>query len=163
MNRTPSIRSRVGPAVTTIRRPERGESFEMESSVLSSSVAISSGSAIRPRPHSPEASSPLSGVNTWHPWAARVATLRCTEADRNIWPSIAGKISTGRFGRSVMKHAVSMSSHSPRRQLCHCIGRRRRNHQRIGPLAQRNMPGKNQPPACSLQGTYSEAPAPPTP
>jgi len=33
----------------------------------------------------------------------------------------------------------------PRRQLCHCIGRRRRNHQRIGPLAQRNMPGKINP------------------
>ena len=65
MKRTGSMGSRVGPAVTTTRRPERSR---LPSS-REAAVPISSGSASRPSPTSPSASTPGAGPD--HVPAAR--------------------------------------------------------------------------------------------
>ena len=100
MKRTGSIGSRVGPAVTTARRPLSGPSTSIaalpEASAASTTDAISSGSATRPSPTSPQAWAPLPGPMSLKPRPRKVVMLAWVAAFAHIRRFIAGATKIGR-------------------------------------------------------------------
>src|SRR6185436_19030117 len=89
--RTGSTGSKVGPAVTTTVRPVRGPGR----AASSTAAAISSGSAILPRPTSPEASGPSTGPTIRTPRRRRVSTFSRTAGWSHIVECMAGAATTG--------------------------------------------------------------------
>ena len=89
--RTLSSGSRVPPAVTSTRRPAR----QPGASSCSTRAAISSGSAIRPTPHSPSAISPSSGPTSSTPRATSVSAFARVAGCAHMRGFIAGATSTG--------------------------------------------------------------------
>ena len=73
MNRTGSMRSRVGPAVTTTLSPC---SSPTPPRTVNNSSAICAGSSMRPTPTSPQACSPLAGPSTRTPRSLQHADVR---------------------------------------------------------------------------------------
>ena len=108
--RTASSGSRVPPAETTTRLPRSGlVACERRSS--STRSRMSSGSAIRPIPSSPSASSPSTGPTNSTSRARSVATFACVASCVHIRVFIAGATSTGPACASAA--SVSRSSASP--------------------------------------------------
>ena len=91
MNRTGSIGSRVGPAVTTTRRPEKS----LWPSKREAARAMSAGSESRPKPTSPSASSPEAGPHTCMPLARSAARFSCVTEFCHMRVFMAGARSTG--------------------------------------------------------------------
>jgi hypothetical protein len=107
MKRTGSMRSRVGPALTSTRRPARAPPPRSACNWSASS----SGSSMRPSPISPHAWSPSAGPSSRTPRAASVATLARVAAFAHMMWFIAGAAA---IGASVARHSVaSRSSASP--------------------------------------------------
>jgi hypothetical protein len=100
MKRTGSMRSRVGPAVSSTRLPARGPEG---ASVPETNPASCSGSSMRPAPTSPQAWSPSPGPQTWMPRDLSVATLAWVAALLHIRRFIAG---ASAIGASVARHKV---------------------------------------------------------
>ena len=105
--RTGSIGSRVGPAVTSTRRP--ASTFGWKNATRSSSSSC--GSSMRPLPISPQAWSPDAGPSTTTPSATSRATFRCVAGCAHICRFIAGATSSGQA--RAMHIVVSRSSQIP--------------------------------------------------
>ena len=93
MKRTGSMRSTVGPAVTSTVRPERSERFGASSA--SRAATICSGSDMRPTSASPQARKPVSGPTKCAPRPRRVSRFACVAGFRHMAAFIAGANSTG--------------------------------------------------------------------
>ena len=106
--RTGSIGSRVGPLVTSARFPA---SFLLPISTCSIAAMISSGSAMRPDPTSPHASSPEPGPTRTTPRISRVAKFAWVAGCPHIIRFIVGAISTGLS--EARRAVVARSSASP--------------------------------------------------
>ena len=106
--RTESIGSRVPPALTSTRLPASGPALP---SSVSTRAAMSSGSAIRPTPHSPSAISPSSGPISSAPRATSVSTFARVVECAHMRGFIAGASSTG--PRWASAASVSTLSASP--------------------------------------------------
>ena len=110
MNRTSSMGSRVGPAVTTTRRPVRSPG----ASSRAAAAAISAGSMRRPAPTQPHASAPRSGPTVEKrppPSPSRRARLAWVSGFSHMFTFIAGASSTG--PRPASTTAASRSSAIP--------------------------------------------------
>ena len=107
--RTLSSGSRVPPAVTSTRFPDSVP--ETGASNSSMRAAIASGSAIRPSPTSPSASSPLSGPMTPTLRLRSVSMFAATAGCSHIRVFIAGATSIG--PRWASAASVSTLSASP--------------------------------------------------
>ena len=108
MNRTGSMRSRVGPAVTTTLRPA---SAPVPGSSRKTASTIASGSSIRPGPVSPQACPPAAGPRISTPRERSRSTLARVAAFDHISRFMAGATA---IGASVARHRVaSRSSASP--------------------------------------------------
>ncbi len=107
--RTSSTGSRVPPAVTRTRRPRSDPSAGASSA--SARETISTGSAMRPIPTSPSASSPLTGPTTCTPRSCSVRRLACVAACSHMPVFIAGATSVG--PRCASAASVRRSSASP--------------------------------------------------
>ena len=93
MNRTGSIGSIVGPAVTMIRLPVSSERVK---SAEATAATMSSGSAIRPSPWSPAASAPSAGPTTMAPRSTKVSMCARVAAFCHIPVCMAGASTTDR-------------------------------------------------------------------
>ena len=93
MNRTGSMASIVAPAVTISRLPCRLFFFSRRRSPTN--AAIASGSAMRPLPVSPLASSPSPGSTMRTPRSASVRRFCCVAAWAYMSRSMAGAATTG--------------------------------------------------------------------
>ena len=109
MTRTGSIGSRVPPAVTTTRRPDKTPAPSR--TIESASAAMRSGSGRRPLPLSPPAKGPSSGSRTITPRRRKVARFSWTLGCSHISVCMAGHSNTG--ARLANNVAVSRSSASP--------------------------------------------------
>ena len=110
-NRTGSIASRVGPAVTSRRTPSRSRSVSAARTASKSTA----GSGSRPRPVSPQASRPLSGSSTVKPKPRSVSRLRWVTGLSYMPVFIAGATILGQRAASTV--VVSMSSATPAANL----------------------------------------------
>ena len=91
MNRTGSMSSNVGPALTSTRLPaSRGGSADSDSA-----ATMASGSSSRPAPTSPQAWSPSAGPSTSTPRDTSVARLARVAGWAHITRFIAGAIVSG--------------------------------------------------------------------
>ena len=111
-NRTGSMGSHVGPAVTTIRRPARSRPRDAASSTA---ARMSSGSAIRPTPSSPAASGPLAGPTTTVPRSSRARTLAWVAGCSHMTLCMAGATTSGQVASRRVE--VSRSSAIPPESL----------------------------------------------
>src|SRR6266542_2816641 len=109
MNRTGSMGSCVGPAVTTTVRPARSRS---RPTALSTARKTSSGSLIRPRPSSPAAREPVAGPTITAPRAASVRRCSWVAGCSYIPVCMAGATTSGHLASSSVD--VTMSSARPR-------------------------------------------------
>ncbi len=106
--RTGSRSSTVGPAVTTTRRRPRSRGITRPSTA----AAMALGSAMRPTPESPEATSPSTGpTNSTRPCSRSMATFRCTAGCDHIFGCMAGAARTGQLAQR--QRAVTRSSARP--------------------------------------------------
>ncbi len=102
MNRTGSIGSRVGPAVTSTRRPPRLPAIAAGGG-SSRARTMSAGSTMRPGPTSPQAWLPEAGPMKRTPRDSSVARLAWVAACRHMAWFIAGASTSG---ASVAMHRV---------------------------------------------------------
>ena len=93
MNRTGSMASMVAPAVTLRRLPRR--LFFFSERRASTNATMSVGSAMRPLPESPLASSPSAGSTIRTPRLRRIRRFSCVAECANMSRSIAGATATG--------------------------------------------------------------------
>mgnify|MGYP002062386975 CR=1 FL=1 len=103
MKRTGSIGSRVGPAVTSARRPASRPSPQRACRYS----RIAAGSLMRPAPWSPQACSPTAGPTNSTPRAANRATLSVVVGCPHMAWFIAGAINSG---ASEARHSVDSRS-----------------------------------------------------
>ena len=103
IERTGSIASAVGPAVTSTRLPASDLGWKN----ASISPKISSGSSMRPMPVSPQAWSPGAGPASSTPSLRSCETFLCVAALSHIWRFIAGAIISG---QSRARHSVESRS-----------------------------------------------------
>ena len=106
--RTGSSGSSVRPAPTSTRVPAR---LARRTAACSTAAPISSTSASRPGPMSPEASSPLAGPTMTAPRRRSTRTFSCVAAWRHMPKSIDG--ATTRRARLASTMVVSASGASP--------------------------------------------------
>ena len=127
--RTASSGSRVPPAVTSTRLP--GQRAPAGASSSSTRAAISSGSAIRPTPHSPSASSPSSGPTSSTPRARE--QRRRSPASPGA-PTCAGSSPARRAAgpRCASAASVSTLSASPCASLASVFAVQRRDDEQVG-------------------------------
>ena len=113
MKRTGSMGSAVPPAVTRMRRPSRSRRRPPIGSTIASTTAsrMAAGSARRPRPDAPDASSPTAGSTMRYPNPRSRSTLARVAGCAYISPSIAGATTTG--ARAARQVIVITSSASP--------------------------------------------------
>ena len=102
--RTGSMRSRVGPAVTTTRRPW---SAPLAGRSAATRSARSAGSSMRPTPVSPQAWSPTPGPKICTPRCTSVAMLARVAACAHMTWFIAGATASG---ACVARHRVASRS-----------------------------------------------------
>ena len=101
--RTGSMSSKVGPALTRMRRPARRGGRRL----AATAATMSAGSDSRPSPTSPQAWPPLPGPMTCTPRATRVARLAWVAGCAHITRFIAGATSSG---ASLARHRVESRS-----------------------------------------------------
>ena len=106
--RTGSIISRVGPAVTSTRRPANSRGG---TSSFSTAATICSGSTMRPTSSSPQARCPRAGPAKRAPQRERRSTLRWLARQFHMAAFIAGASRMGQ--RMAMKAVESKSSAMP--------------------------------------------------
>jgi hypothetical protein len=111
MKRTGSIGSRVPPAVTTTRRPDRSSGLPARRSRPSAAAKISGGSGSRPLPVSLPVSRPTAGSSTIAPRDRSVATFARVAGCSHISVCIAGAYRVGQ--RAVSSVFVRRSSARP--------------------------------------------------
>ncbi len=109
MNRTGSMRSRVGPAVTSTLRPASTPASAGVAAGAAARIAStrSAGSSIRPGPVSPQAWSPTPGPRIVTPRDRSNATFACVAGFDHIRRFIAGAML---IGTSVARHSVASRS-----------------------------------------------------
>lgn len=107
-----SMRSTVGPAVTSTRRPSMSRARHSRSHTA---CTMASGSLMRPAPLSPQARCPLSGPTVLTPRASKVRRFCCVASAVHMPVFMAGASKMGAFVASSV--VVSMSSAMPQASL----------------------------------------------